>query len=130
MNKKIFARLLGHSQNDLSKITQPWIKETFGVEVNRCDTLEAFSEAIDNASLHRYFSKHWQNDMSFCQCLEKYLCRLALSMASENASSVSQRLTSTPNVSLIQGCVIFDRSFWLCPKSLANIFLFIYTRTP
>ena len=63
MNKKIFARLLGHSQNDLSKITQPWIKETFGVEVNRCDTLEAFSEAIDNASLHRYFSKHWQNDM-------------------------------------------------------------------
>ena len=63
MNKKIFARLLGHSQNDLSKINQPWIKETFGVEVNRCDTLESYAEAIDNASLHRYFSKHWQNDM-------------------------------------------------------------------
>lgn len=63
MNKKIFARLLGHSQNDLSKITQPWIKETFGIEVGRCDTLEAYAEAIDNASLDRYFSKCWQNDM-------------------------------------------------------------------
>lgn len=63
MNKKIFAKLLGHSQNDLSKITQPWIKETFGVEVGRCDTLEAYAEAIDDASLHRYFSKYWQNDM-------------------------------------------------------------------
>jgi hypothetical protein len=41
MNKKIFAKLLGHSQNDLSKITQPFIKETFGVEVKRCDTLLA-----------------------------------------------------------------------------------------
>ena len=63
MNKKIFARLLGHSQNDLSKITQPWIKETFGVEVDRCDTLEQYSEAIDNACLDRYFSTYWQNDM-------------------------------------------------------------------
>ena len=63
MNKKIFAKLLGHSQNDLSKITQPWLKETFGVEVNRCDTLEAYVEAIDNACLNRYFSKYWQNDM-------------------------------------------------------------------
>ena len=63
MNKKIFAKLLGHSQNDLSKITQPFIKETFGVEVNRCDTLEQYSEAIDDACLHKYFSKYWQNDM-------------------------------------------------------------------
>ena len=63
MNKKIFAKLLGHSQNDLSKITQPWIRETFGVDVNRCETLEAYAEAIDNASLDRYFSKYWQNDM-------------------------------------------------------------------
>ena len=63
MNKKIFAKLLGHSQNDLSKITQPWIKETFGVEVDRCNTLEDYSEAIDDASLERYFSKYWQNDM-------------------------------------------------------------------
>jgi SAM-dependent methyltransferase len=63
MNKKIFAKLLGHSQNDLTKITQPWIKETFGVEVDRCDTLEDYSEAIDEASLERYFSKYWHNDM-------------------------------------------------------------------
>ena len=63
MNKKIFARLLGHSQNDLDKITQPWIKETFGVEVKRCDTLEQYADAIDDASLERYFSKYWQNDM-------------------------------------------------------------------
>ena len=63
MNKKIFAKLLAHSQNDPSKITQPFIKETFGVEVKRFDTLEQYSEAIDDACLNRYFSKYWQNDM-------------------------------------------------------------------
>ena len=63
MNKKIFAKLLGHSQNDLTKITQPFIKETFGVDVKRCDTLEQYVEAIDDACLHKYFSKYWQNDM-------------------------------------------------------------------
>ena len=63
MNKKIFAQLLAHSQNDLTKITQPYILETFGVEVKRCDTLEQYVEAIDNACLHKYFSKYWQNDM-------------------------------------------------------------------
>ena len=63
MNKKIFAKLLGHSQNDLTKITQPFIKETFGVEVKRCDTLEQYAENIDDACLHKYFSKYWQNDM-------------------------------------------------------------------
>ena len=63
MNKKVFAKLLGHSQNDLSKITQPYIKETFGVEVKRCDTIEQYSEAIDDACLNKYFSKYWQNDM-------------------------------------------------------------------
>ena len=47
MNKRIFAKLLGHSQNDLTKITQPFIKETFGVDVKRCDTLEQYAEAID-----------------------------------------------------------------------------------
>ena len=61
MNKKIFAKLLQHSQNDLSKITQPFIKETFGVDVKRCDTLEQYTDAIDDASLERYFSKYWQN---------------------------------------------------------------------
>ena len=63
MNKKIFAKLLGHSQNDLTKITQPYILETFGVEVERSDTIEQYVEAIDNACLHRYFSKYWDNDM-------------------------------------------------------------------
>ena len=63
MNKKIFAKLLVHSQNDLDKITQPYILETFGVEVKRCDTLEQYVEAIDDACLHKYFSKYWQNDM-------------------------------------------------------------------
>ena len=63
MNKKIFAKLLGHSQKDLTKITKPWIKETFGVDVKRCETLEQYVEAIDDACLHKYFSKYWQNDM-------------------------------------------------------------------
>jgi hypothetical protein len=63
MNKKIFAQLLTYSQNNLDKITQPYIKQTFGVDVKRCDTLEKYVEAIDNACLHKYFSKYWQNDM-------------------------------------------------------------------
>ena len=63
MNKKIFARLLTHSENNLDKITQPYILETFGVEVNRCETIEQYVEAIDDACLHKYFSKYWQNDM-------------------------------------------------------------------
>lgn len=63
MNKKIFSKLLAYSQNDMKKITQPWIKETFGVEVKRCDKLEEYTQAIDDACLHRYFSKYWDNDM-------------------------------------------------------------------
>jgi 2-polyprenyl-3-methyl-5-hydroxy-6-metoxy-1,4-benzoquinol methylase len=63
MNKKIFAQLLGHSENDLNKIDMPYIQETFGVTVNRCGTLEQYAEAIDDACLHKYFSKYWQNDM-------------------------------------------------------------------
>ena len=43
MNKKIFAQLLAHSQNDLAKITDPYIQETFGVTVKRCDTLEQYT---------------------------------------------------------------------------------------
>jgi SAM-dependent methyltransferase len=63
MNKKIFANLLAHSQNDLDKITQPYILQTFGVEVKRCETIEQYVDAIDDACLHKYFSKYWQNDM-------------------------------------------------------------------
>ena len=63
MNKKIFTKLLGYSQNYLTKITQPFIKETFGVEVKRCDSIEEYVNVIDDACLHKYFSKYWQNDM-------------------------------------------------------------------
>ena len=40
MNKKILSKLILDSKNDLTKISQPYIMETFGVEVDRCDTLE------------------------------------------------------------------------------------------
>jgi SAM-dependent methyltransferase len=63
MNKKIFSELLAYSQNNLDRITQPYIKETFGVQVDRCETLEQYVESIDDACLHRYFSKYWNNDM-------------------------------------------------------------------
>ena len=63
MNKKIFAQLLVHSENDLNKIDMPYIQEIFGVEVARCDTLEQYAEAIDVACLHRYFSTYWENDI-------------------------------------------------------------------
>ena len=63
MNKKIFSQLLGHSQNDLTKITRPYILETFGVEVKRCKSLEEYAAVINDACLHRYFSKYWDNDM-------------------------------------------------------------------
>jgi len=63
MNKKIFSQLLSYSQNNPDRITQPYIKETFGVQVDRCETLEQYAESIDDACLHRYFSKYWDNDM-------------------------------------------------------------------
>ena len=63
MNKKIFAQLLSYSQNNIDKITHPYIKEKFGVDVKRCDTIEQYVEVIDDACLHKYFSKYWQNDM-------------------------------------------------------------------
>jgi len=63
MNKKIFAKLLAHSQNDIAKITDPYIQETFGVSVDRCETLEQYTDKIDDACLHKYFSKYWHNDM-------------------------------------------------------------------
>jgi len=63
MNKKIFTRLLSDSGNNIDKITSPYIKETFGVEVGRCDTIDDYVNKINDACLHRYFSKYWQNDM-------------------------------------------------------------------
>jgi SAM-dependent methyltransferase len=63
MNRKVFAELLSYSKNDITKITQPYIKEKFGVDVKRCDSLEKYAEVIDDACLNKYFSKYWQNDM-------------------------------------------------------------------
>tara|TARA_Y100001937_G_scaffold14661_1_gene19811 strand:- start:3068 stop:3727 length:660 start_codon:yes stop_codon:yes gene_type:complete len=63
MNKKVFTRLTEFSKNDVAKITQPFIMDTFGVTVNRCESLEQYAEAIDDACLNRYFTKYWQNDM-------------------------------------------------------------------
>ena len=63
MNKRIFAQLLADSQNDLAKITDPYIREMFGVTVKRCKTLEEYTQVIDDACLRRYFSKYWDNDM-------------------------------------------------------------------
>ena len=63
MNRKIFAQLLAYSQNNLARITHPYIMETFGVTVKRCDTLEEYTHKIEDACLHRYFSKYWHNDM-------------------------------------------------------------------
>ena len=63
MNKKIFNELLSFSNNDITKITQPYIMQTFGVDVKRCDSLEQYADIIDDACLNKYFSKYWQNDM-------------------------------------------------------------------
>ena len=63
MNKKIFNELLSFSNNDITKITQPYIMQTFGVNVKRCDSLEQYADIIDDAWLNKYFSKYWQNDM-------------------------------------------------------------------
>ena len=51
MNRKVFAELLSYSKNDITKITQPYIKEKFGVDVKRCDSLEKYAEVIDDACL-------------------------------------------------------------------------------
>ena len=63
MNNKIFSELVSFSDHNIEKITQPYIQEKFGVKVRRCDSLEEYAEVIDDACLHKYFSKYWQNDM-------------------------------------------------------------------
>ena len=55
--------MLTFSNNDITKITQPYIMQTFGVDVKRCDSLEQYANTIDDACLNKYFSKYWQNDM-------------------------------------------------------------------
>ena len=63
MNRKIFEKLSQDTNQDPSKVTAPYIKETFGVDVPRCETLEQYADKIDDACLNKYFSKYWQNDM-------------------------------------------------------------------
>jgi len=63
MNKKIFSRLLQDSGDDVERITDPYIRETFDVIVARCLTLDEYTDKIEDACLHKYFSKYWQNDM-------------------------------------------------------------------
>ena len=64
MNKKILAELLTHSQNDMSLITPEYITQTFGITINKtCATLEEYTNAVDIACMHRYFSTYWENDM-------------------------------------------------------------------
>lgn len=63
MNKKIYNELVAYSNSDVSKITQPYLQQTFGVTVKRCDTIEEYVNVLDDACLEKYFSKYWQNDM-------------------------------------------------------------------
>ena len=63
MNKKIYNELVAYSNSDVSKITQPYLQQTFGVTVKRCDTIEEYVNVLDDACLGKYFSKYWQNDM-------------------------------------------------------------------
>jgi len=64
MNKKIFAELLVHSKNDITLITSEYIKQTFEIELKeKFNTIEEYTNAIDNLCLDRYFSKHWSADM-------------------------------------------------------------------
>ena len=60
MNKKILAELLTHSQNDMSRITEDYIKETFDITIDKpCSTLEEYTTAIDSACMNKYFSTYW-----------------------------------------------------------------------
>ena len=63
MNKKILSELVSHSGQDISRITAPYIQNTFGVSVDRCESLEEYVKQIDNACLHKYFSKYWEANM-------------------------------------------------------------------
>jgi hypothetical protein len=64
MNRKIFAELVSKTGNDVSKVTQQLIKETFGVIVDKkYASLVDYANDIDVKCLHRYFAKHWQADM-------------------------------------------------------------------
>ena len=41
-----------------------YIKNTFDIQLNKkYDNIEQYDRAIDDAVLHRYFTKVWQSDM-------------------------------------------------------------------
>jgi SAM-dependent methyltransferase len=63
MNKKILLQLYLDTQGVITGVTKQYIESTFGVSVKECDTLEEYAIRINDACLHRYFSKYWQNDM-------------------------------------------------------------------
>jgi hypothetical protein len=64
MNRRIFAELVSKTGNDVSKVTQQLIKETFGVVVDKkYASLVDYTNDIDVKCLHQYFAKHWQADM-------------------------------------------------------------------
>jgi hypothetical protein len=63
MNKRIYTQLILDTKNDVSKCTSSYIKDIFDVEVKTCDNLIEYAKVIDDAVLHRWFSKHWQNKM-------------------------------------------------------------------
>ena len=64
MNKKILAELLTYSQNDMSRITADYIRNTFDITLDKtCNTLEEYTTAIDSAYMNRYFSTYWEADM-------------------------------------------------------------------
>ena len=62
MNQKILNQLI----LDLGKdgITPEYIKSTFDIDLDKnYNNVEQYAQAIDDAVLHRYFSKVWQSDM-------------------------------------------------------------------
>lgn len=62
MNQKILNQLI----IDLGKseITPEYIKDTFNIDLyKKYNNVEEYARAIDDAVLHRYFSKVWQSDM-------------------------------------------------------------------
>ena len=64
MNRKIFAELVKLTNNDVSKVNNQLIKDTFDVDVDKThDTLTGYASDIDEKCLHKYFAFHWQADM-------------------------------------------------------------------
>ena len=62
MNQKILNQLI--TDVGRQEITADYIKNTFDIEITKkYDNIEQWTKAIDDAVLHRYFSKVWQSDM-------------------------------------------------------------------